>query len=176
MDNMKILLYPDPALRKKAEPIREITEEVRQKAEEMVELMYEAEGIGLAATQVGWPVKLLVKDAPAESTGGRIFINPVITHREGETLEEEGCLSLPGVFGKIPRAERVAVVAYNLQGERLEIDAEGVAARVWQHEIDHFSGILILDKMTPASSMASSRRLKEMEADHRERAAGSRIL
>ncbi len=80
------------------------------------------------------------------------------------------------MFGKIPRAERVTVVAYNLKGERLEIDAEGVDARVWQHEIDHFSGILIIDKMTPASSMASSRRLKEMEADHKERAAGSRIL
>jgi peptide deformylase len=173
---MKILLYPDAGLRKKAEPIREITEEIRRKAEEMLELMYEAEGIGLAATQVGWPVKLLVKDAPGESTDEHIFINPIITHREGETLEEEGCLSLPGVFGKIPRAEKVTVVAYNLQGERLEIDAEGVDARVWQHEIDHFSGILITDKMTPDGSVENSIRLKELETAHKEGAAGTRIL
>ncbi|MEE9584460.1 MAG: peptide deformylase, partial [Candidatus Brocadiales bacterium] len=111
-----------------------------------------------------------------EKTGGRVYINPVITHEEGESLEEEGCLSLPGVFGKIPRSERVKVVTYDLQGERLELEAEGLEARVWQHEIDHLNGLLIIDKMTPASSLANSKRLKELEVIYKEGATGTRTL
>lgn len=138
--------------------------------------MYEAQGIGLAATQVGWPVQILVKDPTGEKTGERVYINPVITHEEGEILDEEGCLSLPGVFGKISRSERIKVVAYNLKGEKLELEAEGLEARVWQHEIDHLNGILIIDKMTPASSLANSRRLKELEEIYKEGAARTRSL
>ncbi|MFQ5863435.1 MAG: peptide deformylase [Candidatus Brocadiales bacterium] len=173
---MKILIYPDSQLRQKAKPIKEIKEDFHEKAEEMLQFMYEAQGIGLAATQVGWPVRLLVKDLTGEKTGERVYINPVITHEEGESLEEEGCLSLPGVFGKIARSERVKVVAYSLQGEKLELEAEGLEARVWQHEIDHLNGILIIDKMTPASSLANSRRLKELEEIYREGAAKTRSL
>lgn len=130
--------------------------------------MYEAKGIGLAANQVGWMERVLVKDETGERTGERVFINPVILHQEGETLEEEGCLSLPGVFGKVMRSEKVVVAAYTLKGERLEIKVEGLSARVWQHEIDHLNGTLIIDKMTPASRLANSKRIKELEQAFRE--------
>lgn len=173
---MKILLYPDPRLSWKAGPVKEITEEVCKKAEEMLRLLYEAEGVGLAAPQVGWPVRLLVKDTSGEKTGGSVFVNPVITHEEGASLEEEGCLSLPGVFGNIARSETVRVVAYNLEGERLEMEAEGLEARVWQHEIDHLNGLLIIDKMIPTSSLANSKRLKELEVIYKEGATGTRTL
>ncbi|MFQ5957207.1 MAG: peptide deformylase [Candidatus Brocadiales bacterium] len=173
---MKILIYPDPQLKQRAKPIEEINEDFHDKAEEMLQLMYEAQGIGLAATQVGWPVRLLVKDPTGERVGERVYINPVITHEEGESLEEEGCLSLPGIFGKIVRSERIKVVAYNLQGEKLELEAEGLEARVWQHEIDHLNGILVIDKMTPASSLANSRRLKELEEIYKEGTAKTRSL
>ncbi len=173
---MKILLYPDPRLSRKARPVKEITEEVCKKAKEMLRLMYEAEGVGLAAPQVGWPVRLLVKGTSGEKTGGSVFVNPVIMHEEGESLEEEGCLSLPGVFGNIARSETVRVVAYNLEGERLEIEAEGLEARVWQHEIDHLNGRLIIDSMTPAGSVANSRRIKELETIYKEETASIQRL
>jgi peptide deformylase len=166
---MKILYYPEPLLRKEAVPIEDVNhkgEFYRDKAEGMLELMYEANGIGLAANQVGWLERLIVKDETGKqsaSGGERVFINPQIIHEEGETLEEEGCLSLPGVFGKVSRAKKIVVAAYNLKGERLEMEAEGLSARVWQHEIDHLNGILIIDKMTPASRLAVSKRLKELE-------------
>lgn len=173
---MRILIYPDPQLRQKARPVEGIGEDFHRRAEEMLQLMYEAQGVGLAATQVGWPVRLLVNDPTGERAGEKVFINPVIVHEEGEVLEEEGCLSLPGVFGKVARSEKIKVVTYNLEGEELEFDAEGLEARVWQHEIDHLNGILIIDKMTPASSLANSRRIKELEEIFEEGAARTRSL
>ncbi len=168
---MHILYYPEPALQKKAKPIEDIIskeQDLREKAERMLELMYEASGIGLAANQVGWLERLIVKDETGERTGDRIFINPQLIHQEGELLEEEGCLSIPGVFGKVVRAKKVVVAAYNLRGERVEMAVEDLPARVWQHEIDHLNGVLIIDRMTPASRFSASRRLKELEEMHRE--------
>lgn len=165
---MNILIYPAPQLRQKAKAVKEIKESFYERTQEMLNLMYEAKGIGLAANQVGWMERVLVKDETGERTGERVFINPVILHQEGETLEEEGCLSLPGVFGKVIRSEKVVVAAYTLNGERLEIKAEDLSARVWQHEIDHLNGTLIIDKMTPASRLANSKRLKELEQAFRE--------
>ncbi len=179
---MQILYYPEPVLRKKAIPIdlgngasagstpeSGMVRGLLDKAEEMLRLMYEAGGVGLAGNQVGLPERIMVKDETGEQKGERVFINPQITHEEGETLEEEGCLSLPGVFGKVTRAKKVVVVAYNLRGERLEMEVEGLSARVWQHEIDHLNGILIIDRMTPASRLAASKRLKELEQLYKER-------
>ena len=176
---MEILYYPEPALRKKAAPIKDINHnggDYREKAEKMLQLMCEANGIGLAANQVGWLERLIVKDETGEQKGERVFINPEIIHEEGETLEEEGCLSLPGVFGKVSRAKKVVVVAYNLKGERLEMEAEDLPARVWQHEIDHLNGTLIIDRMTPASRLSANKRLKELEEMFREGSSKVRTL
>ncbi len=174
--DIKVLLYPDPQLRHQAEPIKEITQRVCERAEEMLELMYKYEGLGLAAPQISWPVSLVVMDPTGERSGRRVFINPVITHEEGEIIVDEGCLSLPGVFGKVVRSEKVKVVAFNLEGERIEVEAEGLEARVWQHEADHLEGRLIIDKMTPASRMTNSRRLKELEVLFKEGAVETQTL
>lgn len=166
---MEIVIYPAPVLRLKAEPIKEIDDTVYQYVEGMLELMYEAKGVGLAAPQVGWSKRLIVKDTAKEKTEDKVFINPIIIEEKGEIIEEEGCLSFPGVLGKVMRAERVVVVAYNLKGEKLEIEAEGLDARVWQHEIDHIDGQLFIDIMSPASRLAVSQRLKELEIAYRKR-------
>ncbi|MEK7821910.1 MAG: peptide deformylase, partial [Planctomycetota bacterium] len=178
----QILYYPEPALRKKAALIKDINQsasgggDYQEKAEGMLELMYEACGVGLAANQVGWLERLIVKDETGERTGERVFINPEIIHSEGETLEEEGCLSLPGVLGKVSRAQKVVVVAFTLKGERLEMEVEDLPARVWQHEIDHLNGTLIIDRMTPASRLTVSRRLKELEQMYEEGVSRIRAL
>lgn len=160
---MNILIYPDPALRKKAKPLTSIDKEVRQRAEEMMELMRQSQGIGLAATQVGWHVRLFIIDADSNKHHDKVFINPKIIEESGETNKEEGCLSFPGVLGKIIRAQRIKAHAYNLDGQKIEIEAEGLVARAWQHEIDHLDGCLFIDRMSPANRLAVSHQLKEFE-------------
>lgn len=161
---MNVVLYPDEVLRQKASPVEEIDDTIRLNAQEMLEVMYDAEGIGLAAPQVGWSKRLIVVDAKGElDSDEKVFVNPFIVHEEGTLLGEEGCLSFPGVTGKILRSEKIEVVAYNLEGERLKIKANGLLARVFQHEIDHLNGILFIDKMTPASSLANTKKIKEFE-------------
>lgn len=160
---MKVAIYPNPVLKTKAKPIEEINNKIRQIAEEMLETMYDACGVGLAAPQVGLSIRLVVLDVTGEKTGERVFINPYISEQEGETLEEEGCLSFPDVMGKIVRSRHVKVIAYNLKGEKREIEAEGLLGRAWQHEIDHLNGSLFIEKMTPASVIANQPKLKELE-------------
>ncbi|MEK7804334.1 MAG: peptide deformylase, partial [Planctomycetota bacterium] len=113
---MNILIYPDPALRKKAKPLTSIDKEVHEKVEEMMELMRQANGVGLAATQVGWNVRLFIIDADNNKHHDKVFINPKIIEESGETNKEEGCLSFPCVMSKIIRAHRIKAHAYNLDG------------------------------------------------------------
>ncbi|GJQ24007.1 MAG: peptide deformylase [Planctomycetia bacterium] len=160
---MNILLYPEPVLRQKAKPLKEINTEVCKKAEEMIELMHHAQGVGLAAPQVGWSVRLFIIDVDGTSHGEKIFINPIIIEAFGELNKEEGCLSFPGITSKIIRAHRIKAQAYNLKGQKIEINAEGLAARAWQHEMDHLNGELFIDKMGPSNRLAISHRLKEFE-------------
>jgi len=168
---MNIVNYPDPVLRQKAKPLTEINKEVYLKVEEMMELMYQAQGIGLAAPQVGWSVRLFIIDADGDSHEEKVFINPVITEEAGELNKEEGCLSFPGIMGKVVRAQRIKAQAYNLKGQKIEIEAEGLAARAWQHELDHLNGSLFIDKMSPANRLAISHQLKEFERSYK----GTRI-
>jgi peptide deformylase len=172
---MDIVIYPAPVLRSKAEPIEEIDDAVCQRAEEMLELMRWSKGVGLAAPQVGWPKRLIVKAIPGEKANNGAFINPIIIEEKGEAIGEEGCLSFPGILGKVVRAEQIVVVAYNLKGEKLEIEAEGLDARVWQHEIDHLNGQLFIDKMSPASRLGISQRLKELEREYQELVSDRRV-
>ena len=169
---MDIVVYPNPILKIKAEPIEEIDNKICQIAEEMLDTLYDACGIGLAAPQVGLSIRLVVLDVTGVETGERVFINPHIIEEKGETLEEEGCLSFPDVMGKIIRSKYVKVVAYNLKGEKLEIKAEGLLSRAWQHEIDHLNGCLFIDKMTPASTIANQPKLKELELAYQNNKAG----
>ena len=168
---MNIVNYPDPVLRQRAKPLTEINKEVYLQVEEMMELMYQAQGIGLAAPQVGWSVRLFIIDADGGSHEEKVFINPVITEEAGELNKEEGCLSFPGIMGKVVRAHRIKAQAYNLKGQKIEIEAEGLAARAWQHELDHLNGCLFIDKMSPANRLAISHQLKEFERSYK----GTRI-
>ena len=147
---MKIVHYPHPALRRKAQPLTVVTEQVCQDAEEMLELMYAGCGIGLAANQVDLPYRLIVLNLsgdPEQTDQEQVLINPVILDRQGTVEESEGCLSLPGVFVKVRRDERIRVRAYNLEGAVIEKDLTGLESRAWQHEIDHLEGVLIIDRM-----------------------------
>jgi len=153
---LEIKFYPDPILRKKCQEVKEVTEEIKNLGWNMVETMEENEGIGLAAPQVGELKRMIVvhpiKERSLEEKTLRspqIFINPKIVKKSKETLiDEEGCLSFPGLFLKIKRAKEVKIEALNERGEKIQVRAEGLPARIFQHEIDHLDGILFIDKLS----------------------------
>jgi peptide deformylase len=170
---MELKIYPDEVLRKKCAPLREVGDEEAHRMRQMLDLMYEEEGVGLAGPQVGWSVRVLTLDVEQDGSDPRIFINPRLVESEGQVEEEEGCLSLPGLSAAVPRAERVRVVAFTLQGKRYEVQAEGLPARAWQHEIDHLNGILFIDRLSPTKRLGLRHRLKELEKMHAKQPAGT---
>ena len=169
---MEIVTYPDPVLMRKAAPIEEIDNNICEIAQKMLDTMYDACGIGLAAPQIGLSKRLVVMDATGQKTGERVFVNPQIIEERGETVEEEGCLSFPDVMGNVKRSQYVTVTAYNLEGKKFEIEAEGLLSRVWQHEIDHINGRLFIEMMTPASRIANQQKIKEFELTYQNSSAG----
>ncbi len=167
---MQIVQYPHPALRWVSKPVREVTDEIRRIAREMLELMYAAKGVGLAANQVALPIRLFVinpKSDPPRPETERVFINPEITERKGLVEAEEGCLSLPGVFANLKRAQRIKVTALGLDGARFELEAEGLTARAIQHELDHLQGILFTDKLNPLEKIRIIIKIREFEKNFR---------
>jgi peptide deformylase len=142
------LRYPDPRLHTKAKPVAVVDAEIRKLAADMAETMYEAPGIGLAATQVNVHVRLLVLDISEDKSQLQVFINPEILWREGEHEGEEGCLSVPGVYETVRRSERVRVRALNLDGQPFELDADGLLAICLQHEIDHLDGKVFVEYLS----------------------------
>jgi peptide deformylase len=168
---MKIVRYPHPALRHRSRPLTSIDERIRRHAAEMLELMYASRGIGLAANQVALPYQLFVLNTtgdPEQRELERVCINPVVLERKGTVEGEEGCLSFPGLFQKVRRAKTVKVQAYNMQGEAVEITASDLAARCWQHEIDHLNGVMFIAKMGPIARLASRGSLKTFEQEFRD--------
>lgn len=145
---LPILHYPDPRLKKRAEPVTEVDESIRRLAADMAETMYAAPGIGLAATQVDVHKRVIVIDVTEDRSGLTVLINPEILEKDGECVSEEGCLSVPGIYDKVTRAERVRVRALNLQGEPLEFEAEGLLAVCIQHEIDHLDGKVFVEYLS----------------------------
>jgi peptide deformylase len=164
---MQIIHYPDQVLKRQSKPVREVDRDVLDRAHQMLELMYESDGIGLAAPQVGWSRRIITLDVDQDRKGERIFINPRIIEREGTAEGEEGCLSLPGMSLAVPRAERVTVAAYTPKGERVEIEADGLHAAAWQHELDHLDGLLIINRADPASVLAVNHQLRKLEREAR---------
>ena len=165
---MKIVNYPHPALRDKAEPVTLIDKELHLLAGRMLELMYEHEGLGLAAPQVAQPKRLLVMNFSGDPNNKEqeyVAVNPVILEQKGSVEDREGCLSFPGLFQKVRRARTVKVQAYNLRGELYEMTASEMPARVWQHEIDHLNGVLFIDRMGMFGRMASRKALEELMRD-----------
>jgi len=137
---LPILRYPDPRLHTVAAPVVEVNEEIRQLAADMAETMYEAPGIGLAATQVNQHLRLLVIDVSEDRSELLTFINPEILSKSGEEEGEEGCLSVPGIYEVVKRAERVKVRALGVDGKPFEMSADGLLAVCIQHEMDHLIG------------------------------------
>jgi len=160
---LKLALYPDPVLLKPAASISEITEEIRQRAEQMIPFMQLEEGIGLAAPQVSWGVRLLLASGDGSADKTEVLVNPKLAWKGGGTeWGEEGCLSFPGIFGEVARAKQVRVEALNLDGEPVLVEAEDLFARVLQHEIDHLDGVLFITKMRPADKLANRAALEEL--------------
>lgn len=146
---LPILRYPDPRLHRRAVPVTEVDDSIRQLVRDMAETMYEAPGIGLAATQVDVHQRVVVIDVSEDRSQLLAFINPEILEKSGEHLGEEGCLSVPGIYEKVCRAERVRVRAFDTEGKPFEMEAEGLLAVCIQHELDHLEGKVFVEYLSP---------------------------
>jgi len=166
----EILVYPDPRLREKAEPVAQVDDSIRALVEDMAETMYAAPGVGLAANQIGVLKRVFVIDIAddEEPSNLMVFINPEIIDTTGTQTYQEGCLSFPGGSEEIKRAERVRVKALDINGKPFELDAEGLLAVAIQHENDHLNGVLMIDKLGPIKRRRLGQKIKkarETQAD-----------
>jgi peptide deformylase len=161
MAKLTILEFPDPRLRKKAAPVEVVDDELRRLIDDMFETMYEAPGIGLAATQVDVHKRFLVADISAERNEPYVLINPEILEKDGTAVSEEGCLSVPGYYAEVNRAERIRVRYLDRDGNEQEMDAEGLLAICIQHEMDHLNGKLFVDYLSEAKRQRLRKRLEK---------------
>lgn len=174
--SLTIVKYPDPTLRRKAAPLKDIDAGIRGAAARMIELMHEAEGVGLAAPQVGLPWRLFVAHVPptaerspeadpiSATPSARVYINPVLSAPAGAPEPfEEGCLSLPDITGDVLRPSTITITAMDLEGRTFTQTGTGLLARCWQHEVDHLDGILIIDRMTQMSRLKNRSAIRGLE-------------
>jgi peptide deformylase len=157
---LNVRKYGDPVLRRRALEVTEVTTELRKTIADMIETMYEEVGIGLAAPQVGISLRLMVV-GHEEGREPRALINPVIVARGGEVTAEEGCLSVPGIFAPVTRAEWVDLEATDVDGHPVKMRGRGLLARVFQHEMDHLDGVLFIDRLDPVTRDRIKRRIKK---------------
>lgn len=170
----KILEFPDPRLRIRAQPVERFDGELAALVADMFETMYAARGIGLAATQIDVHRRVLVADVSEDGSGRLVLVNPVIVAREGRQRCEEGCLSVPEIRAEVERAERIRVRAQDAEGETFEMEAEGLLAVCIQHEMDHLEGRLFVDYLSPLKrEMLRKRLAKQRRLDERAPAAAS---
>jgi peptide deformylase len=158
---LEVLHFPDQRLRKKATAVTEITTKIRQLAEDMLETMYDAPGVGLAANQVNVQKRLVVIDVSEDKSSPLVFINPEIINKQGEREHEEGCLSVPEAYELVTRADTVRVKALNLDGVAFELDADELLATCIQHEIDHLDGKLFVDYISNLKRQRIKKRLEK---------------
>ncbi|MHC4103826.1 MAG: peptide deformylase [Planctomycetota bacterium] len=161
-ENCRITHYPAEVLANKAEPVEKIDENISQLVKKMVEIMLERKGIGLAAPQAGVPLRLFIISLDGTVQNVKVYINPTITPEGSLGANEEGCLSVPGVFTKIRRYKKCKVTATDLDGNEFSEEAEGLYARALQHEYDHIEGIIIVNRMTQTARIAHRRQLKKL--------------
>lgn len=180
MSVREIRYLGDPVLRQECEPVEEIDDEIRDLARDLQDTMYDAEGVGLAAPQVGVPLRLFAYDVRDPDAPAGVLVNPEIVRREGSAEGEEGCLSIPGLSEVVERSERVKVRGLDPSGEEVEIDAGGLLARCLEHENDHLDGILFLDHLSPFKRKMLldrwSKHRDELVREDREKAAGRGAL
>ena len=170
MARLTILEYPDPRLRTRAAPVTRFDSALKQQVEDMFETMYAAPGIGLAATQVDWHHQLIVIDISEEKNQPLVFINPEILSREGKATGQEGCLSVPGIYDDVQRAERVRLRFQDADGTTHERDMDGLLAVCVQHEMDHLGGKLFVDYL---SDLKRQRIRKKLDKERREQGGKS---
>ncbi|MFT7243213.1 MAG: peptide deformylase [Candidatus Azotimanducaceae bacterium] len=160
---LDILEFPDPRLRTKAKPIHTVTAKVAKLADDMLETMYAAPGIGLAASQVNVHQRLLVLDVSDDKRAPMVFINPIIVIAEGEIQSDEGCLSIPGFYEPVDRFEKIQVKALNKDGNEFILDAEDLLAICIQHEMDHLEGKLFVDYLSSTKRQLIRKRLLKQQ-------------
>ncbi|MEM6576488.1 MAG: peptide deformylase [Pseudomonadota bacterium] len=158
---LNIIEFPDPRLRTKAKPIDEVDREIVQLADDMLETMYDAPGIGLAATQVNVHKRLLVVDVSDDRDQPHVLINPEILEHRGNQVYEEGCLSVPGIYAKVDRADWIRVAALDRNGKSRELTADGLLAVCIQHEIDHLDGKVFVDYLSPLKQQRVRKKLEK---------------
>lgn len=158
---LDVLSFPDERLRTVAKPVEEVDDEIKQLVSDMFETMKDENGIGLAATQVNRHVQVVVMDVSEDQNEPRVFINPEIVRKDGSTISEEGCLSVPGNYAKVERAEAITVKALDQNGETFELDAEGLLAICIQHELDHLKGKLFIDYLSPLKRQRIRKKLEK---------------
>ena len=166
MSQLEILTFPNPRLRNVAKPVTRIDDRIRRQIDDMFETMYAARGIGLAAIQVDIPLRMIVIDVSEQHDAPLCLINPEILWREGEEEMDEGCLSVPGFWEPVTRAERVRVRAQDRQGQTFELETDGLLAVCIQHVIDHLDGKLFVDYL---SSLKRQRIRRKLEKEDRQR-------
>ena len=173
---LRIVPYPHPALRYLSRPVERIDDSLRKYVREMFDLMYEANGIGLAANQVGLPFRFFVLNLtadPAKPEEERVFLNPAIVKRHSSIVGEEGCLSFPGLYADVQRARKIKVQSYNLDGQSIEVEAVDLFSRAVQHELDHVDGKLFIDHLGPQLRDQAELKVRTFEIDFRKaQAAG----
>ncbi len=164
---MKIIPYPHPTLRRVSKPLRRVDADLKSLIREMFDLMYEARGIGLAANQVGVPLRFFIVNLEAAPDKGEelVFINPVLSRAKGSGEAEEGCLSLPSLYGNVSRPKQIRVDAYNLQGQPYSATLTGLFSRCVQHESDHLDGVMFIDRMTDFARASIRETLEEFQID-----------
>jgi peptide deformylase len=163
---LQVIHYPHPTLRHPSKPLKRVDAELRKIVAEMFELMYEHEGVGLAANQVDLPYRLFVANPEGDRESKEtewVFINPVLSAGRGQEEDEEGCLSIPGIHAPVTRNANIKVQAYDLAGNEITVDAEGLMARILQHETDHLDGTLFIDRLGPTQLAAIRDKLEEFE-------------
>ena len=165
---LEIIHYPHPTLRHVSKPLKRVDAELRAMIAQMFELMYAHEGVGLAANQVDLPYRFFISNSqgdPEVKEAEQVFINPVLKGGKGNEEGDEGCLSIPGVSAPVERKERITIEAYNLAGESLEVEVEGLLARIVQHETDHLDGRLFIDRLATAHRAELRSALEELEIE-----------
>jgi peptide deformylase len=174
MAKLDILTFPDPRLRIRATPVARVDAEVKRIVSDMLETMYAAPGIGLAAVQVNIPKRIVVMDVSENKDAPLCLINPEILERSGEEQMDEGCLSVPGFYEPVTRSERVRLRALGLDGEPVELDADGLLAVCIQHEIDHLDGKLFVDHISALKRLRIRHKLEKERRQSAAPAAGKR--
>ncbi len=162
--------FPAPVLEKRAEPIGEINDDIRRLAERMIDLMVETEGVGFAGPQAGANLRIFVVSLDSSRENAKVYINPEIEVSGPVVSHEEGCLSLPGIYARVPRYAHCKVTATDLDGNRFTEEGEGLLARAFQHEYDHLEGRLIKDHMSRPAKIRARRRLQELMDEFAENA------